>query len=101
MQIAAAPLAAYTHALLRGDVFLMPLMELKEFQNSDFTVVLQKLVEDRKRLGKGSCLGNYSKDLVDEDDPFSDGSFLHSYYLSFAYHVHNLIASYRSSSRVD
>ena len=39
--------------------------------------------------------------LVDEEDPFSDGSFLYSYYLSFAYLVHNLIASYRSSSRVE
>lgn len=56
------------YALLRGDVFLIPLIELKDFQNSDFTVVLQKLVEDRKRLEKGSCLCNYSKDLVDEED---------------------------------
>lgn len=56
------------------------------------TVVLQKLVEDRKLLEKGSCLCNYSKDLVDEEDPFSDGSFLHIFNLSFPHHVHNFVS---------
>jgi len=29
----------------------------------------------------------HSKDLVDEEDPFFDGSFLHSFNLSFPHHV--------------
>ncbi len=51
--------------------------------------MLQKLVENRKIPEKGSCLCNYSKDLVHKFNPFFDGSFLHSLNLTFSHHVHN------------
>lgn len=55
-------------------------------------VVLQKLKKDRKpRLG-GVRLCNQSKNLVHKFNPFSDGSFLHSFNLSFPHHVHNFIS---------
>jgi hypothetical protein len=53
--------------------------------------VLQKLVEDRKLQEIGSYLCNYSKNLVDEENPFFDGSFFYSSNLSLPHHVHHFI----------
>jgi hypothetical protein len=36
-------------------------------------------------------LGSHSKNLVDEEDPFFDGSFRYSLNLSFPHHVHDLV----------
>jgi len=62
--------------------------------------VLQKLIEDRKLLEKGSCLCNYSKDLVHEFNSFFDGPFLHTLNLSFVHNVHNFVFLQRSPCRV-
>jgi Stress responsive A/B Barrel Domain len=55
--------------------------------NKGFTVVLQKLSEDRKPLWQELELCNHPKDLMDEDKSLFDSSSGNANNLSFPHHV--------------
>ena len=50
----------------------------KRNHQSVFLTLIGRLFETRKLRGGRKQLSSYSKDLVDEFNRFSDGSFLHS-----------------------
>ena len=65
------------------------------------TVVLQKLFKNRAFVLISSPSRSNSKNLRHEFCTSFNISFFDSYHLSFMQHIHDLVSSYRSPSRVE